>query len=191
MKQVGFDEVVTLAEARGCTVKRTTKVSLEMRGKAGSTASCDAVDEKIERWTTTAVFTACTAARLSPRSRAYPGTMEAPEGLDLTQYGLREDLIAQAIVADGVWAYRAGQRTVALETLLRCNNSSAELHWADNKPAIRNAVRAVVDAGLAELIMGPNGGWTRAWVRWLPAAQQESHLTAEDIDAAASVGAPK
>ncbi|MDB5581349.1 MAG: hypothetical protein JWR80_6525 [Bradyrhizobium sp.] len=186
MKIVGFDEVVRLAEARGCTVKRLSAVSVEMRGPGGNTATCNSADGENKLWTTTAVFVACRDARLSPTSRSRAGTPDAPAGLDVKQYGLHEHLIAAAMVADGVWAYRDKQRTAALETLLRCSHGE-ELHWADNKPAIRNAVRAVVDAGLASLVMGPNGGWSRAKVQWLPAAKI-TDLEAEDHDAASSLG---
>lgn len=190
MKLIGFDEVVRLAGERGCTVRRDSAVSLEMRGPGGTTAHCNSTDGENKIWTTTAVFTACRDARLSPRSHARPGTAIAPKGLDVTRYGLREYLIAEALVADGVWAYRAGERTVALETLLRCNNSSAELHWADNKPAIRQAARAVVDAGLAELFMGPNGGWSRARVEWLTPAKI-TDLKPDDEDVIGSIGEHK
>lgn len=189
MRLVGFDQVVSLAEARGCTVKRAGTASADVTRSdrvrpIGNLTSTDAAGE---HWDVIAVLRACDIARAKSHATYRPLKTTPPDGLDVVAHGLREDLIVAAITAAGVWAYRAGQRTIPLEALLTCV-SRGHLIFSDTKPAVREAAEAVVGAGLAEPVRGPRGGWSRARIEWLPAARRTVRYTSEEDDAIVSAG---
>jgi hypothetical protein len=189
MRQVNFSEVGRLAKARGCTVKRTAMMYCDVIGPDGRrTAACMAKDPEGKRWGVFEVFSACHIARSTDDAPPRTGRIKPPDDLDTAAHGLDEKLIVEALVADGVVAYAGGRRTIALESLLRCKGDARGLMFADVNPRVRAAVRAVVDSGLAELAMGPRGGWSHARIKWTPAADR---LTAEDMAALWDIGQPK
>jgi hypothetical protein len=135
------------------------------------------------RWSAAEVFRACSRVH----GRRIPRHM-APRGvsLDRSFHNLKEDLIAEVIAADGIAPYRHGQRSVALEALLR----SAETRklGSGDRPQVRRAVQAVADAGLAVLTKGPKGGFANADLMWdLRARRGEvTRLADPESDAALS-----
>jgi hypothetical protein len=195
VKLVDYPEVRRLVEARDCTVKRVITMTAEVRmlkkpEPVGTFVSADAAGE---HWDVIAVMRACDIARSAPGVTYRPPKIEPPKGLDVTAHGLREDLIVEAITANGVWAYRAGQRTLALEALLRCEGAERGLMFADTKQVVRDAARAVADAGLAVLSMGPLGGWSLARITWLPPATIKEMKPEDEAGMGyfGSLGAPK
>jgi hypothetical protein len=179
MRLVDFETVKALSAARGCDVKRVSKVACEMTC-AGRTAMCPSADAEGLFWNVLAVFRACHLARVAGEGLERVGPTKPPEGLDVEWHWLREDVIAETLSADGIWPYKAGRRTAALEALLASEARDGRIPTADVNPRIKMAARSVIDAGLADHIVGPKGGiYVAIW--WTPAARRTGGLTA-DID---------
>jgi hypothetical protein len=177
---IGFDEVRRICEARACEAKLLDGVlGCEIRFYEHFSVICvPGGGEK--RWNPLEVFADCHRAAMAGGKEWRPGKTTPPVGLDTKSHGLKEDLIAAALSADGVWPYTKTNRTIALEALLRCEEGSTRgLMFADAHPKVREAARAVVDAGLAELVMGPKGGWSKARVIWLPLAKLDTETEPE------------
>jgi hypothetical protein len=175
---VDFDAVKAFSAARGCKVKRLSKVSCEITGTI--TATCNASDKEGRRWNVLDVFRACHRARVAGDGLERVGSIEPPKGLDTKSHGYQEDVIAEALRADGIWPYKSGRRTAALEALLASEARDGFIPTADVNRRIKLAARAVVDAGLANHFVGPRRGMYLC-IRWTPAARQTA-LTADEED---------
>jgi hypothetical protein len=182
---INFDAVKTFATTRGCDVKRVSKVACQMTGALGTTAICTSADADGLAWNVLAVFRACHSARVTAEGLERHGSVKAPEGLDTVSHRIKEDLIAETLSADGIWPYKAGRRTAALEALLASDARGGNIPTADTNRTIKLAARAVIDAGLADHIIGPKGGMY-VCIRWTPAARQEVHLIPDEVAAMAA-----
>jgi hypothetical protein len=116
------------------------------------------------------------------------GPVDPSEGLDTVSHGLQEDVIAETLASDGIWPYRSGRRTAALEALLASEARDGFIPTADTNRTVKMAARAVIDAGLADHIFGPKGG-VYVCIRWTPAARQKVLLTPDLDDAIAAAAA--
>lgn len=180
---IPFSEVQRIAKERGCKATNQRKYACDIGFPGGRKVNCTAAAREL--WNPISVFLACRACKEPDGKRLAFIKKKLPESMnmDVTSHGLREDLIAEALAADGVKAYHGRQRTIGLEALLRSENDRRGLAFADVNPTVRDAARAVVDAGLAELTLGPRGGWSLAHIVWTPAARIGGHLTPEQNDA--------
>jgi hypothetical protein len=176
MLLIDFDAVKTFSRARNCEVKRLDKLTCEMTGAAGATALCRPFDEKGISWNVLDVFKACHLAREGAQARRRPGNATPPKELDTErhwgrEHRLQEAAIAEALAADGIWPYSSKRRTNALDALLASETRGGFVPTADVNPRIKMAVRAVIDAGLADHVIGPRGG-LYVCIRWTPAARR-------------------
>lgn len=182
---IDFGAVKTFSTARGCDVTRRGRLACEMTGPGGTTAMCTSADAEGKTWDVLEVFRACHRARAEAEGRRRPGAVEPPAELDIEWHGLREDVIAAAMAADGIWPYRSGRRSNALDALLAAEARGGFIPTADSNPKVKMAARAVIDAGLADHIVGPRGGLYVA-IRWTPAARRAVVLAPGDEDAIAA-----
>jgi hypothetical protein len=115
---------------------------------------------------------------------------ENPSGLD-------ELRIAGIVGADGIRPYRSrhgGTRTCAFQWVLEISDPETAERAArarlTSDYSVRRALRALEDAGLVRIELGPRGGMATAKVEWLPrtflAAGSFAHA---DEEALAEIGA--
>lgn len=149
-------DVEALVASRACTIVGIHECFCEIAAKGAENSSRFAL-RRDGHWIATDIFAACTQARgrRVPQHRPTRDLIPPP-----TAGRLREDLIAGTIAADGVRPFDSNGRTVALEALLR-SAADGRLAYGE-RPQVQAAVRAVVDAGLARLMLGPRGGFANA-----------------------------
>jgi len=190
MLLIDFDAVKMFSLARGCVAERRSSLACEMTCAAGAAAMCTATDKDGTRWNVLDVFRACRDARVGADGPQRPGKATPPAGLNTEQYegrehGLREELIAEALTADGIWPYLSKRRSNALDALLASEAREGFIPTADSNPKVKLAARCVIDAGLADHIIGPRRG-ILVCIKWTPAARR-SYLTPVEVDALATL----
>src|SRR5665213_290686 len=173
MLLIDFDAVKMFSLARGCVAERRSSLACEMTCAAGAAAMCTATDKDGTRWNVLDVFRACRDARVGADGPQRPGKATPPAGLNTEQYegrehGLREELIAEALAA-----------------LLASEAREGFIPTADSNPKVKLAARCVIDAGLADHIIGPRRG-ILVCIKWTPAARR-SYLTPVEVDALATL----
>lgn len=176
----GFAGVAALAENRECAAVAVSDLICKI---SGSQSSVDVVARQKRRWDPREIFAACTVAS----GRKIPKQTKPPTGLDTKNHCLREEAIAELVAADGVVAYRGGRRTVALESLIRTEAAGGAIAFGENA-YVKAAVRCVVDAGLADLGMGPRGGWEKAILTWRGRARRSVAAPALTPEEDAAIG---
>lgn len=184
MLMIDFEAVKSLSLARGCQVRRVGKLACEMTGELGTTAMCTAKDPEGISWDVLDVFRSCRDARTGTDRPHRLGKTTPPVGLDTMSHGLQEDVIADALAADGIWPYTSKRRSNALDALLAAEARGGFIPCADSNRKVKMAARAVIDAGLADHIIGPKGGQYLC-IRWTSAAWQT--LTGVEVDALATI----
>lgn len=110
------------------------------------------------------IYAACTIAagrRLIPARRC-----QTPAALDKSSHGLDEPKLAELLGSDGIEPYRAKRRTVAFESLIRSTFARGAIAFAAENKYVKAAARCVVDAGYADVALGPRGGWQEATLTW-------------------------
>lgn len=174
-----------LIEKRGCVLVGVEKHAAVIR-------KADAPDAEPEfalwtddgLWYPRDIYRACTFARAEKVPPA-----AKPDKHDDTQTWLDEAMIARLIACDGVRPYYHGGWSIALEVLQRTVTRPDGIIVFGDRKAVKKAVLAVADAGLAELKLGPRGGWVAATLTWndrarLPTADEraEERVSRRDAD---------
>lgn len=176
--------VAYLASRRGCVLVGVEKLAAVIRKQDAPEAEPEFARWADEgRWRPAEVYAACTRARGEKIPPSAP-----PKGYDQTTTGMNEELIAELIACDGVRPYYGGGWSIALEVLLRTAvYRNRGIEFGDRK-AVKKAVLAVSDAGLAELRLGPRKGFATATLTWnararLPTAEERAEERASRRDA--------
>jgi hypothetical protein len=162
------DDVTIICGRRQCQFEPASELFGDVRfkeTKIGLTALAPG------RWEPMAILSACTTAR-GGRTFVVDYDKVSPKDPDR----LDEIRIARILGADGVRPYRsrsmhgfpggirAGDPTYAFENiLLREQKNTSDYD-------VRRALRALEDAGLMNIELGPRGGLRRAKFTWLPRA---------------------
>lgn len=173
--------VAYLASRRGCVLVGVEDFAAAIRKQDSLEAKPEfAVCVDVDRWRPAEVYRACTRAR-GEKVQSW----EPPKDLR-TSLILNESLIAELVASEGIRPYYKGDRTLALVSVLRTWTIGTIMFY-DRKP-VKLAALAVVDAGLADLKMGPRGGWATATLTWndrgkLPTAEERAKLHASRRDA--------
>lgn len=215
---IDWNAAEKLVRERGCIPGKPSGRHFKIagairRGKLTGGRIVTCTESRADMWHPVNVFRACREALGEKPIENW----KAPKDIDTAAYGLDEEMIAEAIAADGIRPYWQGRRTLSLESLLRCvgdpadyaggqalvisNDPEADAHvyppgrhrriaWADTRPEVRRAATAVADAGLAVLRMGPRGGWSRAELFWRSAARIGGRPTRAEVDEIASAVLP-
>lgn len=173
-----------VVQARQCTVVDASEFVCSIRAIQG-TEIISVVGED-SRWRAAAVFAACRHAHGLDLADWRRGDAAR---LDRFWHNLNEELIAQLLAADGIAPYSRGGRTVPLDALLRTASSdNPKLAYGD-RAKVRDAVRAVCDAGLAALRLGERGGYANATLSWKEHARVHTNasLSSEESDALTSI----
>jgi hypothetical protein len=172
-----FAGIKALAKRRGCKAIAAKPTLCKIRGSFTTT---NLVFDQPGLCGPHRIFTACTIA--IGRRPIAQRRCEPPAGLDTSWHGLFESALAELLGADGIEPYRAGRRTIAFESLLRSKIAGGVIDFAGENRHVKAAVRCVVDAGFADVALGPRGGWQQTRLTWCERARpQLSEIESEAL----------